>query len=88
VARATLAAVGREGGVFNVGTGAETSVVDLYEQCRRVAGSSLDAVEAPARLGELQRSVLDISLARRELGWRPEVSLEEGLRLTWEWITA
>jgi UDP-glucose 4-epimerase len=88
VARATLAAVGSEGGVFNVGTGAETSVADLYEHCRRVAGSALDAVEAPARLGELQRSVLDVSLARRELGWRPEVSLEEGLRLTWEWITA
>jgi UDP-glucose 4-epimerase len=41
-------------------------------------------VKAPARLGELQRSVLDISLAQRELGWRPEVTLEEGLRLTWE----
>jgi UDP-glucose 4-epimerase len=88
VARATLAAVGREGGVFNVGTGAETSVVDLYEHCLGVAGSSLDAVEAPARLGELQRSVLDVSLAERELGWRPEVSLDEGLRLTWEWIRA
>jgi len=86
VARATLAAVGHEGGVFNVGTGDETSVVDLYELCRRVAGSEVEAQEAPARLGELQRSVLDASLAGRELGWRPEVSLEEGLRRTWESI--
>ncbi len=84
VARASLAAAGREGGVFNVGTGFETSVVELYELCRAVAGSSLEAVEAPARLGELQRSVLDVSLAERELGWRAEVPLEEGLRLTWE----
>jgi len=88
VARATLAAAGQDGGVFNVGTGSETSVVELYEACRRVAGSSLDAEQAPARLGELQRSVLDVSRAERELGWRPEVPLEEGLRLTWESISA
>jgi UDP-glucose 4-epimerase len=87
VAHATLSAVRREGGVFNVGTGAETSVVELYELCRRVAGSSLEAEPAPARLGELQRSVLDAGKAERELGWRPEVSLEDGLRRTWEWIS-
>jgi len=87
VARATLAAAGQDGGVFNVGTGQETSVVELYDACRRVAGSELDAEPAPARLGELQRSVLDVSLAERELGWQPEVSLEEGLRLTWESFT-
>jgi UDP-glucose 4-epimerase len=83
VARATLAAAGK-GGVFNVGTGIETSVLELYEQCRRVAGSELEAEQADARLGELQRSVLDATRAERELGWRPEVDLEEGLRRTWE----
>jgi UDP-glucose 4-epimerase len=88
VARATLAAAGQDGGVFNVGTGSETSVLDLYESCRGVAGSSLEAEQAPVRLGELQRSVLDVSRAERELGWRPEVPLEEGLRLTWESISA
>ena len=86
VARASLAAAGHAGGVFNVGTGLETSVFALYELCRSVSGSALEAVEAPARLGELQRSVLDVSLAERELGWRAEVPLEEGLRLTWESI--
>jgi UDP-glucose 4-epimerase len=87
VAQATLAALGRNGGVYNVGTGAETSVVELYELCRRVAGSSLEAEPAAARLGELQRSVLDVGKAERELGWRPGVSLEEGLRRTWNWIS-
>jgi UDP-glucose 4-epimerase len=87
VARAALAAAGQDGGVFNVGTGNETSVVDLYEACRRVAGSPVEAEAAPARLGELQRSVLDASLAERELGWRPEMTLEDGLRLTWESIS-
>jgi UDP-glucose 4-epimerase len=86
VARATLAAVDRAGGVFNVGTGTETSVLELYELCRGIAGSELGAESAPPRLGELQRSVLDVSLAERELGWRPEVSLENGLRETWESI--
>jgi UDP-glucose 4-epimerase len=88
VARATLAAVGHDGGVFNVGTGHETSVVDLYDLCRRVAGSEVEAQEAPARLGELQRSVLDPSLAQRELAWRAERSLDEGLGATWAWISA
>jgi UDP-glucose 4-epimerase len=86
VARATLAAAGQDGGVFNVGTGVETSVLELYELCRRVAGSSLEADLAPARLGELQRSVLDPSRAERQLGWRPEMKLEEGLGRTWESI--
>jgi UDP-glucose 4-epimerase len=88
VARATLAAAGHDGGVFNVGTGAETSVLDLYETCRRVAGSSREAEPAPARLGELQRSVLDPSRAERELGWRAETPLEDGLRRTWESFAA
>jgi UDP-glucose 4-epimerase len=88
VARATLAAAGQDGGVFNVGTGLETSVLELYELCRRVAGSELEAEQAPARLGELQRSVLDISRAQAELGWQPEVALEDGLRLTWESIAS
>jgi UDP-glucose 4-epimerase len=83
VARATLAAADNAG-LFNVGTGIETSVLELYELCRGIAGSDIAATPAEARLGELQRSVLDISLAERELGWRPEVSLEEGLRTTWE----
>jgi UDP-glucose 4-epimerase len=84
VARATLAAAGQNGGVYNVGTAVETSVVELYELCRRVAGSDTEPEFAPARLGELQRSVLDRGLAERELGWRPEHELEDGLRLTWE----
>jgi len=83
VASAALMAAGKAG-VFNIGTGIETSVLELYELCRRVAGSELEAEHADARLGELQRSVLDVTRADRELGWRPKIGLEEGLRLTWE----
>jgi UDP-glucose 4-epimerase len=87
VARATVSALGQEGGVFNVGTGRETSVVDLYELCRRVAGSEQGAVHAPARLGELQRSALSTELAASELGFRAMVDLEDGLQATWEWLS-
>jgi UDP-glucose 4-epimerase len=87
VVRATLSAAELDGGVFNVGTGRETSVVELSELCRRVAGKEdVEPVFAPPRPGELQRSVLDISHAIDELGWRPEHSLEDGLRETWEWM--
>jgi UDP-glucose 4-epimerase len=82
--RATLAAAGHEGGVFNVGTGAETSVVELFEACRAAAGVDAQPEFAEARSGELQRSVLDVSLAAAELGWRPETSLDDGIRTTWE----
>jgi UDP-glucose 4-epimerase len=86
VARATLSALGHDGGVFNVGTGEETSVVDLYELCRRTAGSELEAHAAPARLGELQRSVLDPTLAADTLHFRAMVELTDGLQATWESI--
>ena len=86
VVRATLAAAERDGGVYNVGTGRETSVVELLELCQRIAGTSLDPELAPPRPGELQRSVLDPSRAVDELAWRPERSLEDGLRETWEFF--
>jgi len=83
VVEAVLAAIGREGGVFNVGTGTETSVNELFEQCRLVAGVEAEAEHAPARPGDALRSVLDVSRAERELDWRPQTPLAEGLRLTW-----
>jgi UDP-glucose 4-epimerase len=86
VVAATLAAAGHNGGVFNVGTGGETSVLELYERSQRVAGIERAPEFADPRPGELQRSVLDPSLAARELGWKPEHSLDKGLAATWSWI--
>ena len=86
VARATTSTVGQDSGVFNVGTGRETSVVELYELCAKVAGSDAPAEHAPARLGELQRSFLDPERAAHELGFSAMVELEDGLRATWDWI--
>jgi UDP-glucose 4-epimerase len=86
VARATVAAAERDGGVYNVGTGRETSVVELLELCQRIAGTIFEPAFLPPRPGELQRAVVDPSRAVDELGWRPERSLEDGLRETWEFF--
>ena len=84
VVMAVLAAIGRDAGTFNVGTGKETSVNALFEATRRVAGADTVPQYAPARAGEILRSVLDVSLAEHALDWRPQSSLDDGLRATWE----
>jgi UDP-glucose 4-epimerase len=88
VVAATLAAAEHAGGVLNVGTGVETSVLELYERIQRAAGVEHEPEFADARPGELQRSVLDASLAKRELDWEPQRTLDEGLAETWAWISS
>ena len=96
VARANLAAAERplpargqvDARAFNVGTGVETSVVELATTLQRAADSDVPVEHAPARAGELQRSAVDIAKAAEHLGWRPEVKLEDGLRETFEWFAA
>ena len=88
VVDATLAALDHGGGVLNVGTGRETSVLELYDAVAAAAGTRPEPELAPPRLGELQRSVLDPKRAAQELGWRAQRSLDEGLRATWEWMSA
>ena len=84
VARATLAALdGGVEGVLNVGTGVTTTVLELYEVCRSVAGSALEPVHEAPRQGELGRSVLDGERAAAVIGFRPEVSLFDGVAATW-----
>jgi UDP-glucose 4-epimerase len=85
VVRALLAAAGQDGGVFNVGTGVETSVNELHAACRRAAGAERLPEYGPGRAGDVLRSVIDPSLALRELGWRAETSLDDGLAQTWAW---
>jgi len=84
VVRGVLAAADHAGGIYNIGTGIETSVNELHAVCRRVTGIDDEPEYAEARPGEIARSVIDPALAERELGWRAEQSLESGLRLTWE----
>jgi UDP-glucose 4-epimerase len=85
VVRANVAAVAATTiGAINIGTGIETSVNRLYQLLAAAAGVTATPTYAPARPGEQSRSVIDARRAARELGWRPEISLEEGLRRTFE----
>jgi UDP-glucose 4-epimerase len=85
VAANLAAASSSANGPINVGTGAETSVLELIELLRELSGvERFEPQFAPARLGELPRSCLDISRARDALGWEPTVAIRDGLALTLE----
>jgi UDP-glucose 4-epimerase len=83
-ADARLAAAGADAaGPYNVGTGVETSVLDLVERLGRIGGrSDFEAEMAPERPGEVQRIALDSARAADELGWSSSVDLDDGLRRT------
>ncbi len=82
VVEALLRATGTSG-TFNVATGIETSVEDLYSHLAQAAGSSIQPELLPLREGELERSCMDSSLAERVLGWRARVAIADGLTETY-----
>ena len=73
------------GARLNIGTGVETSVLELYEALRAVAGFGGEPTFAPARPGELARIALDCAEAGRVLGWTARTDLAAGLARTWAW---
>lgn len=87
VVSALIAASGKSG-TFNVATSIQTDVLTLWEELKEISGSDVTLQLADLRPGELQRSCLDISLAKRELGWSPQVELADGLRRTYESLLA
>lgn len=96
VARANVLAATRPlapaGGVdaraFNIGTGTETDVVALASLLTELSGRKTAVQHAPERAGEVRRSALDAAKASDLLGWRPEVTLREGLAETYRWFAA
>jgi UDP-glucose 4-epimerase len=83
-----LAADAGAPGIFNVGSGKETSVSQLYDVLQRAAGTKLEPRLEPLRPGELDRSAIDSTAAAEAFGWRPEVSVEEGVADTFRWYAA
>ena len=71
---------------FNIGTGIGTDVLTLADSLKRAARKDVKIDFAPKRPGEQQTSFVAIEKARKALGWTPEVSLDEGLRRTYEWF--
>jgi UDP-glucose 4-epimerase len=89
VARANVLALQHEGSaVFNVGTGVETDVNQLFQMLKEHARSSAPEKHGPAKKGEQTRSVLSAALFSTSMGWTPTVSLSEGLKSTVEYFTS
>lgn len=87
VVRANMAASERDlEGVYNVGTGVETSVNELYDELRRAIGFDRDAEHGPAKPGEQMRSVLDAAKLRTEGGLPSFVTLRDGFAETVAWL--
>lgn len=88
VASAFLTASGPNGNGlrFNIGTGIETSDLELHQAVAHAIGTNQKPEDLPARLGDLPRSCLDSAKAREILGWSPAVSLEEGILATVEYF--
>ena len=72
--------------LINIGTGVETSVNDLVAAFATETGFNQGPVYAQKRTGELDRSALDISLARSSLSWEPGMALSDGIAATLAWI--
>jgi UDP-glucose 4-epimerase len=76
---------GVSGRVYNVGTGRNITLLDLVDALNTVLGSNLKPTFGPGRPGDPKFSLADISRTKAELGYNPDVSLEEGLRRTLKW---
>lgn len=83
VVRALLAASGKSG-TYNVATGVETDVSTVWRELGAAAGKDIQPQLMDLRPGELKRSLLDPAKAERELGWRAQVSIADGLRRTYQ----
>jgi UDP-glucose 4-epimerase len=96
VSAALIASANEVTGPFNVGTGKESSVLDLVEVLGRLgrdmgiigANDPFEAQFAPARTGEVQRSALHTGRSREVLGFEARIALDDGMRRTLEWVVA
>ena len=73
---------------LNIGTGVETSVNDLVNSMKSQFNSEINPIYKPAREGELNRSVLNNTKAKKELDWKPEYNLDDGMKQVFNWLKA
>jgi UDP-glucuronate 4-epimerase len=76
---------GNAGAIFNVGGGAEVSMLQVIEALGDIAGRRVEIVRSPRREGDATRTAADTSRIRAEIGWKPVTSFEEGLAAQWRW---
>jgi nucleoside-diphosphate-sugar epimerase len=73
------------GAVYNVGGGAEVSMLQAIEVLGRIAGRRLELVHGPRVEGDVRRTAADTSRIRADLGWEARTPFEEGLEAQWRW---
>jgi UDP-glucuronate 4-epimerase len=88
VVAATIAAMERGSGTYNVGGAHEASMNESIALFEQVSGRTLDVRRHDAVPGDQKRTKADTTRIRTELGWQPDVSLEDGVRAQWEWASA
>jgi UDP-glucose 4-epimerase len=89
IAQAFIAAAdSSRAGTFNAGTGKQTSTAKLLEILQNAAGTEIEPRQEALQPGELHASALDASRIERELGWRPTIDVERGIRETFAWYKA
>ena len=87
IVRANILAMNRAvTGIFNIGTGKQTSVNTLFKKLRRIAKSKMPERHAAAWPGEIYQTSLSFKKAKKELGWTPRTNLDEGLEKTMRYI--
>ncbi len=87
VVEANLAVMGKEVlGTYNVGTGQETTINDLFRYLVELTKAGCKEIHGPARKGEQVRSVVESAKLREQLGWDPRVALRDGLARTVEYF--
>ncbi len=87
VARANVLALkAGDGQAYNLGWGRGVSVNEIFQRLKEITRYPLDVQYQPARKGEVSRNYLSAAKAERELGWQPQVGLEEGLRRTVDYL--
>jgi nucleoside-diphosphate-sugar epimerase len=74
--------------VYNVGGGEEATLSRVIATLEGLAGRRLSLDRHPAQRGDVLRTAADVSLARRDLGWSPAVSLDQGLAAELAWVAA
>jgi len=86
VVAANTAALGCKSDVFNIGTGIETSVNDLIDILSKITKKDIDHQHDDPRPGEVLRNVLDNTRVKNAINWHPGISLEQGIRKTFEYF--
>ena len=88
VVNANILAISKEsrGGIFNIGAGNEISVNELADRVIKVTNKQLGIIHTDPIEGDIKRRCADITRAKAQLAYTPKITLDEGLKRTWEWM--